>query len=289
MTSIQYDLFISAHLSNLNGDPHDGGRPRQDRNGFGLASVYCIKRKLRKAAAAIVSEYPDKYDPNRFGIFLSTEDGLTKDDKIKEVEKVCGNKDKCEYILEHFWDARLLGSLFNMKNESAIQRSTGLSVSVSETIEPIDIYDMPITSSVPHTRKPKKAQKRKRDEEDDEDEVDDEKNMSDTGRMGTVGYVENALYHCFLYTSPLACKRNGVDERDIELLEHALKYLFCNDASTTRPTGSLVVKKLVKVEHPSSICNASSVVTATHKDGQYIFKIDTDKIKANNCKMEEII
>ena len=44
---IDFALVISAAGANVNGDPLNGNRPREDFDGFGEISDVCIKRKIR--------------------------------------------------------------------------------------------------------------------------------------------------------------------------------------------------------------------------------------------------
>lgn len=44
---IDFALIISAESANVNGDPLNGNRPREDYDGYGEMSDVCIKRKIR--------------------------------------------------------------------------------------------------------------------------------------------------------------------------------------------------------------------------------------------------
>lgn len=274
INTIQYELFIEAHDCNPNGDPQNGGAPRQDMDGYGVISPVCLKRKFRKAASAIVACNPDKYDASCYGIYFDESDGCSKEEKMKKYTGEDKKKSKTvdpdvnkrawEGASKEHWDCRVFGNLINCGGAQAIQRGTAISVSMARSLEPVEVYQMQITSAVPFTEKD---------------------NGKETGKMGCINYIKKGLYKVNICISPRACERNGVTEKDLELFEEAMKNMFVDDASLTRPIGQISVAHITKVIHPSPLSAFFPVVSV--KDGEFV--VDEERISARNCTFETIV
>lgn len=269
MKSIHYELYISVKYANPNGDPQDGGRPRQDSDGYGEISPVSIKRQLRDAAAALVEEHPDKYDPAAFRIFQSTDDGLTK------LEKSAKYGDAPKF----FWDSRMFGEQHMFSGEKSTKRYAAVSVGMAHSIDPIEICDVQITSSVPYEKNTKA----------DNDEGKNKGKKKGEGSMGFIHYVKEGVYRCYISTAPRGIKKNDISELDIELLEEALKYMYCQNCSLTRPIGHIMVDKLVKIEHPDALSIPFTAVSATKEGDHYVYNIDEKLLKERNCKATVLV
>lgn len=308
--TIQYELYIHVNGANPNGDPNNGGRPRLDNNGYGVICQYCLKKKIRKAAEMIVKVYPDKYDPDKFGIFLSERDGLTKVEKTEneykpiETSQVEGkggknakkddkkNQKVWPVLRDKFWDLRVFGELGNAFSGQSEQVSCGVSVPEGRSIDTVEdkITDIPFTSSVPHgvVKKGKGGADTADNAEGDGEEGG--KGEKVTGKMGTLSMVSNSLYKFLISISPSGCERNMVTDLDLELFERALCNPFIDDLSNTRPSGTMSVAKLYKITHPSPLRTAASMTSATlGDDGKtYNYSIDTEMLEKRGCTIEEI-
>lgn len=274
MNTIHYELYISVNYGNPNGDPHNGGRPRIDEEGKGLISPPNIKRKLRNVVPIIVESNPEKYDSKKYNVFLNMEDGLNKEEKIKKYNS---------HPMEHCWDSRLFGDLINLKDSKEnAQYATAVSVGVGKSLEPVEIVEMPITSSIAHKKTTKSSKK-------SDDDNTDENKESDTGRMGALYFVKHGLYRVYISISPRKCKKYNVSQQDIELLEEALIKMYWDDASLVRPTGSVMVDKLVKIEHPDALSIPFTAVSATKEGDHYVYNIDEKLLKERNCKATVLV
>jgi len=88
----------------------------------------------------------------------------------------------------------------------------------------------------------------------DNPENPDKKNSDTLGLRYRVGH---GLYKMFGHIYPLLAQKNGVTVQDMENLKAVLPILFVNDASTSRPIGSMEVVKVFWWVHPSKNGNAN--------------------------------
>lgn len=277
MNTIHYELYISAKYANPNGDPQDDGRPRQSSGGYGEISPVSIKRHLRNVAAVLVEENPDKYNPANFRFFQNTDDGLTKKQKSEKY----GDSPKL------FWDSRVLGEQHMFSGQNSVVRHSAISVTPALSLEPIEIIDMQITSSVPFEKTSNKNKKKK--SEDEGDENDGEEKKTGKGTMGFIHYVKDAVYRCYISTDLRGIKENGVSKQDLELFEDALRHIYCYGSSLTRPFMHIMVDKLVKVEHPDTLSIPFRAVSAIKEGDHYIYNIDEKLLKERKCKATVLV
>lgn len=296
-TPVQYDIYIEATDCNPNGDPLNGGAPRMTDDGYGIISPVCIKRKLRNAVKEIVNVKSDKYNPDKFGIFMDCYADTTRlaimeqcaadvaGVSLDEVKSKGKNKSTLtpaqawEGTVAKHWDSRVFGNLINMADSNAIQRGGAVTVGVAKSIEPIadKLMEMQITASVAHKTKEVKNS----DGEED--------NSSLTGKMGVIHLVSKAYYKVSVASSVAAIKRNRVSELDMELLEDAIKHIFIADASLNRPVGSLRVAKVIKVEYPSSLSVVDGNITSAKTvDGELVVSVNDAKVAKRKLIVTEL-
>lgn len=297
--TIQYELYIHVDGANPNGDPNNGGRPRECNDGHGLISQYCLKKKIRKAAAMIVKVCPDRYDANKFNIFQDESDGLTKVEKTEKAyetldeakDKKSKNKDDKKnqkvwpVMRDNCWDLRVFGQLSNAFSGQAAQISCAVSVPDGKSIDTVEdkITEIPFTSSVPYDKKDTNT-----NDTDSDAEGGTKKKV--TGKCGTMSMVSNSLYKFLISLSPIWCERNKVSDLDLELFERAICNPFIDDLSNTRPSGTMKVAKLYKITHPSPLRTAVDMTAATlSEDGKtYNYSIDSEMLEKRGCVLEEI-
>lgn len=229
---VDFAAVVWVKNANPNGDPLNGNRPREDYDGFGEISDVCIKRKIRNRlqdmGQSIFVQSDDRADDGCKSL-------RERADAFAELKKAESNKDKELYIklaCERWIDVRSFGQLFAFKNAKA---GEGVSVSVrgpvsihtAVSVAPIQISSMQITKSV--------------------NSETGEKKTSDT--MGTKHRVDYGMYVFYGSINPQLASKTGFTDEDAKLIHEALKTLFENDASSARPDGSMVVRKLYWWEH----------------------------------------
>lgn len=223
---IDFVALISVTNANPNGDPLNGNRPRTDYNGHGEISDVCIKRKIR-----------NRMQDQGFPIFVQSED--RSDDGFDSLSKraaavMSGIKDRDEYARiasEKWMDVRAFGQVFAFKGESASIGVRGpVSIHQAVSLSPVDINSVQITKSV-----------------NAEDKGKDEAIASD--RMGMKHLVRFGLYKVMGSINVQLAEKTGFSEEDAQVIKECLRTLFVNDASSSRPEGSMEVIKLFWFEH----------------------------------------
>jgi CRISPR-associated protein Csd2 len=229
---IDFSAIVSVTRANINGDPLNGNRPREDYDGYGVFSDVAIKRKLR-------NRLQDMGDP----IFVQSDDRSDDGNKsLKDRADSCtelkaetskgkkADKDKCAQIACHKWmDVRSFGQVFAFKGDEVSVGVRGpVSVQQAISISPIDIVDMQITKSV-------------------NSESGKDNKASDT--MGMKHYVNFGLYVIRGSINCQLAEKTGFTDEDAEKLKKALCTLFENDASSARPEGSCEVCRVYWWKH----------------------------------------
>lgn len=234
---IDFVVLVSARGANVNGDPLNGNRPRTDYNGFGEMSDVCIKRKMRNRMQDL--GYP---------VFVQSADRCSDGcGSLKErAEKELGKEKKqtaekyAERACKTWLDVRSFGQLFAFSGGE--KKGEGVSVGVrgpvsihqGVSVSPVEIRSMQITKSV--------------------NGEPGEKRSSDT--MGMKHFVRFGLYIIKGSINVQLAEKTGFSEEDAQVIKECLRTLFCNDASSARPEGSMEVLKVYWFRHNC-------------KDGQY--------------------
>ena len=231
MTGIQnkidFAVVVYVEGANPNGDPLNGNRPRTTIDGMGEISDVCVKRKLRNR----LQDEGEK-------IFVQsadrTDDGMKSlRDRAEPLVKKCG-KDVDKFVAEacaEWYDVRAFGQLFAFKSDKSDGVSVGIrgpvSIRPAISVSPVNITSTQITKSVNSETKEKKS--------------------SDT--MGMKYRVDYGLYVIRGSINPQLASKTGFSEEDAGKLKEALRTLFVNDCSSSRPDGSMDVVKLVWWTH----------------------------------------
>ena len=257
---IDFAIIFSVKKANPNGDPLNGNRPRIDYDGFGEVTDVCIKRKIR-----------DRLQESGESIFVQSDakkiDGMTSLRNRAESEEFGIGKnafsvkktkpdEMAKMACEKWLDVRSFGQLFAFKNIEkdgvSIPVRGPVSIHSAFSVEPVSISSVQITKSV-------------------NGEGDGIKKGSDT--MGMKHRVDNAVYVTYGAMSPQLAEKTGFSNKDAETIKAVLPKLFEGDASSARPEGSMVVKKVIWWEHNSKSGQYSSAkvheTLKVEKDGTY--------------------
>lgn len=230
---IDFVALVAVSMANSNGDPLNGNRPRTDYNGLGEISDVCVKRKIR-----------NRMQDMQQRIFVQSDERC--DDGYGSLSEraaaTLGNiKKKDEYAqkaCETWLDVRAFGQVFAFKSNEKSGVSVGVrgpvSIHQAVSVDPVDVVSMQITKSV--------------------NGEPGEKKSSDT--MGTKHFVRFGLYKLKGSINVQLAEKTGFTEEDALVVKECLRTLFCNDASSARPEGSMEVVKLYWFDHNC-------------KDGQY--------------------
>lgn len=230
-SKVDFVALISVKKANPNGDPNLANHPRTDYNGFGEISDVCIKRKIRNRMQDLGNE-----------IFVKSDDRADDDcsclkDRAKCLSAIKSQKEYAKKACEKWLDVRSFGQIFT-KGFAGVSVGVRGPVSIHQavSVDPVEVYPMQITKSVSGERK------------------NENERGSDT--MGMKHFVRFGLYEIKGSINVQLAEKTGFSAEDAQVIKECLKTLFCNDASSARPDGSMEVVKLIWWEHNC-------------KDGQY--------------------
>lgn len=243
---VDFVALISANNANSNGDPLNGNRPRTDYNGFGEISDVCIKRKIRNRMQDMGNEIFVKSDDR-------ADDGyICLKDRAKCLSSIKSQADFAKEACEKWLDVRTFGQVFAFKgfNCASVGIRGPVSIHQAVSVDPVEIYSMQITKSVSGERK------------------NENERGSDT--MGMKHFVRFGLYEIKGSINVQLAEKTGFSAEDAQTVKECLKTLFCNDASSARPDGSMEVVKLIWWKHNC-------------KDGQYSSAKVHRSVKINLC------
>lgn len=282
---IDFAVIMAVEHANPNGDPLNGGRPRQTYDGLGEMSDVCLKRKIRNRLQDMGESIFVQSDDRRTDEYRSLHtryDAVSKGKKDWEPRR-----DACA----EWFDVRAFGQVFafkaakgKSKKKGEVEESAEDSNSVSIGIRgPVTIQgayslgrvvtdSIQITKSVNLETDPKNPDKRGED------------------TMGSKHRISKGVYVTYGSISPNLASRTGFSDSDAEKIKNALCSLFENDASSARPEGSLRVVKVVWWQHNlacgqySSAKVHQSLKSALQADGTFDEKVVADALP--NLKVE---
>ncbi|KJS49055.1 type I-C CRISPR-associated protein Cas7/Csd2 [Desulfosporosinus sp. BICA1-9] len=274
---IDFAAIVSVTRANINGDPLNGNRPREDYDGHGIFSDVAVKRKLRNRlqdlGECIFVQSDDRSDDG----YKSLKD---RADGYEEFKAEMGkgkkaDRDKCMQIACHKWfDVRAFGQVFAFKGDEVSVGVRGpVSVQQAVSVSPIDIVDMQITKSV-------------------NSEAGKSGKSSDT--MGMKHFVNFGLYVIRGSINCQLAEKTGFTHEDAERFKEALRTLFENDASSARPEGSCEVCRVYWWEHGDKTPKETSAMIqrALHitpkKDVPQSFDDYEIELEPTNCVPEII-
>ena len=273
---IDFALVFTARNANPNGDPLDGNRPRTTYEGIGEVSDVCIKRKVR-----------NRWVDEGYPVFVQSDDHRAVGDNFRSLKdradacpalKACleaikaqkktkdaapvSREDYARIACETWLDVRAFGQVFAFKkkksdNEAADENAGSDAVSIgirgpvsiqsAFSVKEVDVVSTQITKSV-----------------NLETGADPDGKASDT--MGTKHRVSYGVYTTFGSINVQPASKTGFSAEDAEKLKKALLTLFCNDATSARPDGSMEVVKLIWWEHncPNGQYSSAKVHRSLH-------------------------
>lgn len=240
---IDFAAIISVTRANINGDPLNGNRPREDYSGYGIISDVAIKRKLRNRlqdlGECIFVQSDDRSDDGCKSLKERAESYEPFKTEISKGKKA--DRDKClKLACEKWFDVRAFGQVFAFKgDEVSISVRGPVSIQQAVSISPIDIVDMQITKSV-------------------NSEAGKSGKSSDT--MGMKHYVNFGLYVIRGSINCQLAEKTGFSYEDAQKIKEALCTLFENDASAARPEGSCEVCRVYWWEHASKTPKETSAM-----------------------------
>lgn len=239
---IDFAVVISAQGANVNGDPLNGNRPREDFEGYGEISDVCIKRKIRNRLQDMGEKLFVQSNDRADDGCKSLKDRADKNDELKKLGKSIEPEDYARVACEQWIDVRSFGQVFAFKGGE--KKGGGVSVGIrgpvtvrtAKSVSPVNIVSMQITKSVNSEGEGGKS--------------------SDT--MGMKHYVEFGVYVIKGSINCQLAEKTGFSDEDAEKIKEALKTLFENDCSAARPDGSMQVCKLVWWNHEGKTPKYSS-------------------------------
>lgn len=218
--------IIVAENCNPNGDPLNGNRPRTDFGGYGEISPECLKRKIRNQLQDMGEE-----------IFVQAndrcEDGYSSlKERLQAFMDGYAGDDIYTGACQKWFDVRAFGSVFAYKGtrkEDLTRDVRGpVSVTYAKSLEPVNVMDMGITRSTNAEATEGRA--------------------SDT--MGRRCIIDKGVYVFKGGISPQLAEKTGFSDEDTEKLKQAILNMLENDASASRPNGSMAFAELYWWEHP---------------------------------------
>lgn len=233
MLNNKYDFFVvlSVKNANPNGDPLNENRPRINYDGIGEISDVCLKRKIRNRMQDLGADIFVQSDDNKvdeYSSLRSRATGIIPKEVFKD--KGAMTKMACETWL----DVRTFGQVFAFSGGKDVAKGVSVGIRGPVSLQPafsvdsINITSIQITKSV-------------------NSEGEDNKKSSDT--MGMKHRVDYGLYTFAGSINPQLAEKTGFSDKDVEILKECLLSLFDNDASSSRPEGSMEVAKLYWWKH----------------------------------------
>lgn len=232
---IDFLIVITAEKCNPNGDPLLGNTPRQDYNGYGEISDVCLKRKIRNRMQdmgyLLLNQMDERSDDECYSIKdrinACNEFKNTMSKKYKNIhEKV---NDLRKIACKTWMDVRCFGQVFPLKGGDDVSFPVRgpVSISFAESIEPVCFDQIQITKSLSlETQKDK---------------------IKDSATVGTKFIIDKGVYIAKGSIFPQLAHSTGFSYDDAEVIRECLKTLFENDASTSRPSGSMGGAQIVLV------------------------------------------
>lgn len=256
---IDFALVFTVRNANPNGDPLDGNRPRTTYDGHGEVSDVCLKRKIRNRWVDEGQNVFVQSDDHRAtgDDFRSLRDRAENCAALKDCAKaILANKkgggkgaetptvtdeDYARIACREWLDVRAFGQVFAFKSSKGSSGEAGDSVSVSVrgpvsiqsafSLDTVNVTSTQITKSVNLETDLKEPGKK----------------GSDT--MAPKHRVDYGVYVTYGSVNVQPAEKTGFSNEDAEALKEALLTLFCNDAASARPDGSMEVIKLAWWEH----------------------------------------
>lgn len=274
MTSLQYKIdfigLIEVNRANPNGDPLSENMPRTDFEGYGEISDVALKRKIRNRLQDMGERIFVQSDERRDDNYASLRERAEADEDLNKAAK---NKDReafAKRACELWIDTRAFGQVFAFKKGGDAK---GLSVGVRGPVSIREAVSQNIVT-ISHNQITKSVNS----------EGGEGGKSSDT--MGMKYRVDFGVYKFAGSINVQLSEKTGFSEADAEKIHEALKTLFENDASSARPEGSMVMKRLYWFKHNNKTGQHSSY--AVHNSVNLKLKDDVEApSKFDDYEIEE--
>lgn len=230
---IDFAVVVSVSNANPNGDPNNEGMPRVDYDGYGEISSECVKRKIRNRMQDLGHDIFVQSDER-------IDDGFaTLKLRAKELEKLSA-EELHTTACKKWLDTRTFGQLFAFSGftSSSVGVRGPVSIQLATSVDPIEIATFNITKSTSSDKA--------------------EKAIRGKDQMGKRSFVRFGLYTIKGSINVQLAEKTGFSDEDAQVLKDCLATLFENDASASRPDGSMEVVKLYWWEHNSKAGQYSS-------------------------------
>lgn len=270
---IDFAVIFKVKNANPNGDPLSGNRPRVTLDGYGEITDVCLKRKIRDR----LMEEKDENGEYKYKVFVQSDEKKVDDKKSlhERAGDIVKQKNPSEIIklaCDEWIDVRAFGQVFAFKNkkESRESEESGLSVPIrgpvsiqsAFSLDKVNTTSTQITKSV------------------NNETTDNEKKGSDT--MGMKHRIDYGVYVFFGSILPQLAERTGFSDNDANVIKSVLPKIFENDASSSRPSGSMEVLKVIWWNHgcKSGKCSSAKVHNSltVKNDGSYSLDEDVCRI-----------
>lgn len=229
---IDFAALVSVRRANINGDPLNGNRPREDYDGYGIFSDVAIKRKIRNRLQDMGEQIFVQSDGRETDAYRSLKDRADGCPELKKeyAKGKKASKDIYAQIACATWtDVRAFGQVFAFKGDDVSVGVRGpVSIQQGVSINPVEIVNMQITKSV----------------------------NAEGGKMGKAPdtmakkhYVNFGLYVIRGSINCQLAEKTGFTDEDAEKIKQALCTLFENDASAARPEGTCEVCRVYWWKH----------------------------------------
>lgn len=223
MNKIDFALVISAQFCNPNGDPINGGRPRQDFDGYGYITDVCLKHKIRNRLSDmgknILILENDRVTDGKYAIKdrVDAQESLNTIIKSKDIDAY--KKEVCRLWI----DVRAFGQVFPFKdvfsgNVSANVRGP-VTIQTARSLQEIDIIDYTITKCTNLEDVPDRGK--------------------DSTTVASKSVIRKGVYVACGSIFPQLAELTGFSYEDALLIKRALSTIFENDAAAARPSGSM--------------------------------------------------
>lgn len=223
MNKVDFAIVITAEKCNPNGDPGELNAPRQDLNGYGEISNVCIKRKIRdrlnEDGENILIKKNEQVTDGLFSVY----DRVKAADELKDAIK---RKDPLEFLdqaCKKWYDVRAFGQVFGFKGllgNASVSVRGPVSIGIATSLEPVCVSPINIVKSTNVMPDCKPLEK-------------------DKATMSIKYVIDKGAYVAYGSIFPQLAKKTGFNEEDMEKLKDAMKRLLENDASSSRPSGSM--------------------------------------------------
>lgn len=232
LNRVDFVVLYDVKDANPNGDPDGDNMPRIDpETGHGIVTDACLKRKIRNY---VQITHPDD---ETHQIYVT--DGAVLNRKHEEAFESLGlkkNDDKqtksnslkaCQWMCNRYYDIRTFGAVMSTGDFKCGQVLGPVQISFSRSVSPITVCRHAVTRCA----------------------VTNEKDESKEHTFGEKFTTPYGLYVATGSVNPFFADKTGFSEADLELLFESILNMFEFDASAARPSGSMVVRKLIVFKH----------------------------------------